>query len=338
MSFGATSLLLITNSIIAGMKIDFADAMFVQGLGQVIIFPPIIYKRSGYFWIWHADQDRNVDHMRCALVFKTIFGSMAWLTNLVSMTFMPIGDAMTIILSSAIPTTVLAAIFFKERFRMIRGICLILVVSGIVLVIRPSFVFHDDQNRNEGNIGPSTDTKVSSHYNNTSIHDNYYYIGAISAVGCMILRSLSIIATKYLVQNNSSCSVELIIWYFGIACLIVSFLLPFAFDGHQRIIYSNESTKEYNLSQWLGLLGSAILLNGNMWMHYKALSLVSPVIVAYVRLTEILLSYIVQILFFNIMPHVSAIVGACNVIIACAVIVSEDTILKILPNNVKYIF
>ena len=45
-SFGAASLLLITNSIIAGMKLDFADVMFVQGLGQVIIFPLIIYKKK----------------------------------------------------------------------------------------------------------------------------------------------------------------------------------------------------------------------------------------------------------------------------------------------------
>ena len=51
LSFGAVSLLLITNSTISGMKLDFVDVMFVQGLGEVIIFPLIIYKKmvtSGY--------------------------------------------------------------------------------------------------------------------------------------------------------------------------------------------------------------------------------------------------------------------------------------------------
>ena len=81
-----------------------------------------------------------------------------------------------------------------------------------------------------------------------------------------------------------------------------------------------------------------MLLYGIQWMHFNALTLVSPVIVAFVRSTEILLSYIVQTLFFKTIPNVSAIVGACNVIIACVVIVSEGTILEILPNNVKYIF
>ena len=338
LSFGAASLLLITNSIITGMKLDFADVMLVQGLGQVIIFPLIIYKRSSYFWIWNADQNENVDHMRCVLVFGAMVGSMGWLTNLVSVSFMPLGDAMTIILSNAIPTTILAAIFFKERFRMIKWICFMLVVTGIVLVIRPSFVFYDERNRDEDFIDASTDTTASFHNNKTSIHGNYYYIGAISAVGCMIFRSVQSIASKYLVQNNSNCSVELIIWYLGIACLIISLLLPFCFDGHQRIIYSDRSTKEYSVSQWLGLFGRAMLVYGNLWMHFKALTLVSPVIVAFVRLTEILLSYIVQILFFDTIPNVSAIVGACNVIIACVVIVSEETILEILPSDLRPIF
>ena len=87
--------------------------------------------------------------------------------------------------------------------------------------------------------------------------------------------------------------------YLGIAHLIVSLLLPFTFNGHQRIIYSDESTKDYSLSQWLGLFGSGMLLYGIQLMHFNALTLVSPVIVAFVRLTEILLSYIVQILFFK---------------------------------------
>ena len=338
LSFGAVSLLLITNSTISGMKLDFVDVMFVQGLGEVIIFPLIIYKKNGYFWIWNADQNKNVNHMRWILVFGAMVGSIKRLTHLVSITFMPLGDAMAIVLSNAIPTTILATIFFKERFRMIKLICLILVVTGIVLVIRPPFVFHDDLNINVDDIGATANTTSSFHNNKTSVRGKYYYIGAISAVGCAIFRSIQSIASKYLVQNNSNCSAELIILYLGIAHLIVSLLLPFTFNGHQRIIYSDESTKDYSLSQWLGLFGSGMLLYGIQWMHFNALTLVSPVIVAFVRSTEILLSYIVQTLFFKTIPNVSAIVGACNVIIACVVIVSEGTILEILPNNVKYIF
>merc|ERR1712066_937921 len=113
-------------------------------------------KRSTYFWIWDADQHRNINHVRCVLVFGAIAGSMGWFTNCVAVSFMPLGDMMTIALSNAIPTTILAAIFFKERFRLIKGISLILVVTGIVLVIRPPFLFHDEPNMDEDGLGSNT--------------------------------------------------------------------------------------------------------------------------------------------------------------------------------------
>ena len=338
LSLGSVTCLLVTNSIIIGMELDFADAMFIQGVGQVIISTLIICKRSTHFWIWDADKNRNINHVRCVLVFGAVAGSMGWFTNCVAVSFMPLGDMMTIALSNAIPTTILAAIFFEERFRMIKGISLILVVTGIVLVIRPPFVFHDEPNMDEYVIGSNTNTTTSFHNNPLGIHDSYYYIGAISAVANMIFRSIQLIAFKYLVQNKSTINGELVILYIGIACLIVSLVSPFLFNGNQRIIHSYERTRAYNVYQWLGLFGHAILSYGFLWMLIKALSLVSPVIVAFVRLTEIVLSYIVQILFFDAIPTVSAIFGSCNVIIGCLLILIEDSMLKILPENLKCIF
>ena len=338
LSLGSVTCLLVTNSIMIGMELDFADAMFVQGVGQVMISTLIMCKRSTYFWIWDADQHRNINHVRCVLVFGAMAGSMGWFTNCVAVSFMPLGDMMTIALSNAIPTTILAAIFFKERFRMIKGISLILVITGIVLVIRPPFVFHDEPNMDKDNMGSKTNTTTSFHNNPLGIHDSYYYIGAISAVTNMIFRSIQLIAFKYLAQNKSTSSGEFVIFYIGLACLIVSLVSPFVFNGNQRIIHSYEMTRAYNVYQWVGLFGHAILSYGFLWMLIKALSLVSPVIVAFVRLNEIVLSYIVQILFFNAVPNASAIVGSCNVIIGCLLILVEDTILKILPENLKCVF
>ena len=338
LSLGSVTCLLVTNSIIIGMELDFADAMFLQGVGQVMISTLIMCKRSTYFWIWDADQHRNINHVRFVLVFGAIAGSMGWFTNCVDVSLMPLGDMMTIALSNAIPTTILAAIFFKERFRVIKGTSLILVVTGIVLVIRPPFMFHGEPNMGEDGLGSNTNTTISFHNNPLGIHDSYYYIGAISAVANMIFRSIQLIAFKYLVQNKSVSSAELVIFYIGLACLIVSLVSPFVFNGNQRIIHSNERTRTYNVYQWLGLFGHAILSYGFLWMLIKALSLVSPVIVAFVRLTEIVLSYIVQILFFNLIPNPSAILGSCNVIIGCLLILIEDSILKILPENLKCIF
>ena len=127
-------------------------------------------------------------------------------------------------------------------------------------------------------------------------------------------------------------------FHYGVSCLIVSLILPFSFNGNQRIVHSSENTVTYDLLQWLGLFGYAGLLYVNLWMRIKALTLVSPVIVAFVRSTEIVMSYIVQIFFFNTVPNVSAIIGSCNVILACVVVLIEDSIVQTLPNSLKFIF
>ena len=60
-------------------------------------------------------------------------------------------------------------------FRVIKGISLILVVTGIALVVRPPFLFQDEPNMDKDGIGSNTNTTTSFHNNPLGIHDRYYY-------------------------------------------------------------------------------------------------------------------------------------------------------------------
>ena len=56
-------------------------------------------------------------------------------------TFMPLGDAMTLLFTAPLSTMIAAAIFLGHRLRLYRIFNVILLVSGAVLVIRPPFIF-----------------------------------------------------------------------------------------------------------------------------------------------------------------------------------------------------
>ena len=337
LSFGSAFLLLVTNSILKGMELDFSDAMFVLSLTQVITFGLLLCRKRSSFWVWEVDPDKNITHVRCLLLFGVaMVGSMSRTTDLVAVTFMPLGDAMTIILSSAIPTTIIAAIFLKERLRLLKVVCLIMVVTGIVFVIRPPFLFNNSLNTKFDVMDKgSNSTTLLSFEMSPLIHNKYYYIGAASAIGCMIFQSFARVGIRCLLKNQSTSSSDLILFNHGLACLLMSLLLSLAIKGKQRIINSSEGTDAYDSKQWISLFGFAILIIIQLCMRVKALQLISPVIVGFVRSTEIVLSYIVQIAFFTTVPKVSAIIGSCLVLVSCVSVLIEDSIIDIVPKRVK---
>ena len=169
------------------------------------------------------------------------------------------------------------------------------------------------------------------------IHNKYYYIGAPSAIGCMICQSITRVSTRCLMKNQSTSFIDLILFYAGIGCFVMSLLLSFAIKGKQRIINSSEGTDTYDSKQWISLFGFAILVIIRLCMRVKALQLIGPVIVGFVRSTEIVLSYIVQVTFFATVPKVSGIIGSCLALVSCVLVVIEDSIIYIVPKRLKNI-
>ena len=58
-------------------------------------------------------------------------------------TFMPLGDAMTLLFTTPLSTMVLAALFLGHRMRLFRIICCLFLGAGADFVIKPSFIFRE---------------------------------------------------------------------------------------------------------------------------------------------------------------------------------------------------
>ena len=242
---------------------------------------------------------------------------------------MPLGDSTAITLCSVLPTMIFASICLKERIRIYKAICGILVISGIVLVIRPPFVFPSMILNNKYGSRFSTNVTTSTAERNYYM-DSYYYFGAASALCCIVCKAVSNITVKILVQNVSSSSSELFTFYYSMGCIIVTVVAPFI-GGNQRILLPYSHADPYDLSSCIGLCFIAIMGVMTAFMRVYAIILVGPVIVSFVSTTKIIASYLVQIILFHTIPGMFPIVGSICIAAACVGVLLEDMVLNYLP-------
>jgi drug/metabolite transporter (DMT)-like permease len=115
--------------------------------------------------------------------------------------------------------SVLAVIFLKEKMTIIHIICLILTISGVILIIQPSFI--------KNIIVPSNGTKEIHSENNSDSH-LISYIGI--ALGLLSAFSVSFVAIliKKLSDLNVHYSINIIFSsYIGFPSAIIISLIMF---------------------------------------------------------------------------------------------------------------
>ena len=70
----------------------------------------------------------------------------------------------------------------------------------------------------------------------------------------------------------------------------------------------------------------------------KALSLTSPVVVSFIRVTDIVVSYLLQVLVLHDDPSILAILGSSFVIVSVSLLSVEQYLVRHLPVGVRYLF
>ena len=95
----------------------------------------------------------------------------------------PIGDALTVVYGSPLFTMILSFIFLGHRLRLYKLSFALVLIVGIILVVRPPFLFHD---KDQKIIKKSHNSHVSISYVKKS-HDSQYFWGITSAIGAAIV-------------------------------------------------------------------------------------------------------------------------------------------------------
>ena len=339
-------MLLTMNAIVQKMKLHFADVLFARAVLQSFVGLVLSFFRGESVWIKEVDVGQNLNLMRLLLFVFAFLGASFNTTDLIAITFMPLGDAMTIILSAVLPTVVLAAIFLKERLRLYKILCSILVITGIVLVLRPPFLF---QNSVEHRMEQSFNTLIPLTTNktmpeklenfpkqNSSEFDNYY-IGAIAALIAMFSIAGTRTLIKILLKNKSTKPYAIQLFYHNFANLIVAMVLP-AFGGNQRILFPSVDVEIYDVWQWLGIVAVAIIGFIHHRTRYMALKLISPTLVSFIRTSEIVFAYVIQLAILGTKPYVTSLIGSGLVMLACIAIIFESLAIQKMNPKIQFLF
>ena len=346
LSFLSAFMLLILNTIVKYKKLHFNDVLLVRAVLQTIFGLFLLAMNGESVWIKDVDVGKNIYKLRFILFSYGFFGALFISSNYIAIYFMPLGDAMTIILSSVLPTMILSAIFLKERLRLYKSSCAILVVAGIVLVIRPPFIFENstklvmDQtshNMKQNFINQTSTAKSAHSIQIDNPRDHCYYTGAIAALVCMMSTATYRIMMKVLVQNKSTSSFAIPLFYVSIAILIAASVIP-VFGGDQRILFPSKMVNKYDNWQWIFLFVATILGIAQHITHFEASRLISPTLASFIRSSEIVVSYIVQTTLFNTEPSLTSLIGSGLVMIACIGVVLENWVISIISPTMRDYF
>ena len=339
-------MLLTLNAIVQKLKLHFADVLLARAVLQSLIGLILSWLKSESLWIKEVDAGKNLNQMRLLLFVFGFLGASFNTSDLIAISFMPLGDAMTIILSSVLPTVILAAIFLKERLRLYKILCSIIVVTGIVLVIRPPFLFQNSveqeiqQNLNTSNSFMTNRTLseklgIAPKLSSSEFYD--YYIGAIAALTAMFSIAGMRTVIKMLVQNKSTSSYGVALFYNSFANLIVAIVLP-AFRGNQRILFPSVDVDIYDVWQWLGIVSVAVIGVIHYLTRFMAIKLIRPTLVSFIRTSEIVLAYVIQLAILGTKPYATSLIGSGLVMVACISIIFESLVVQKMNPKIQFLF
>ena len=204
-----------------------------------------------------------------------------------SVKHMPLADARVIFYTSPVYTTLLGRIFLKESVSKFDLIAMLLSLGGVVLIGRPSFLF--------GSLGKSsTSEKV--------------WLPTILAVLSAIMFAFAIIMVRKMSQEVST---RVVVFYYALVGSVIS-LLASLISGEFK---SDCGTHDVFYAIVSGMLGYFAQL-----LSTKACQLEKASVISLVRTIGIVFSFILQLIFLNVIPNGLSIGGAilillCNVVI-----------------------
>ena len=127
------------NCAIQTMKLDFTEVLFVRSIVQVgIMGSVLLWKGQSFLQI-----DGSSKRITIMTIIQGLLGGLMIICSFSCVLFMPLGDALTLIFSSPLITMILASVFLGHKLRLFKITLGAVLLSGIILVVRPPFFFND---------------------------------------------------------------------------------------------------------------------------------------------------------------------------------------------------
>jgi len=295
------------NFFINQFHVSVPDLLLVRTLMQMLIYSSICYYRDLSLLPGPTGQ-------KLLILLQGVMSSLTFITALSAVSYMPVPDALCIVFSCPVVTIILSALVLKDRLGTGKIIAALLLLSGVVLVCKPPFLFHS----------------LSHKERMSDAEYGLYYVGLILAlVSCFCGGVMNVVVSKC-----SSVASPVLVNMSAMLGLAMS--LAYCLGDSQSLIISSSITS-MSWQQWAtfgGLSLSGLLAFTTLT---KSLQLVSPNLVSSLRCVELVMAFGVQSLITMEEPSPLSCLGAGLIIIGVIILAFHAKVEKLEDEVIRFI-
>lgn len=299
-------------------KVDAVEAVTVRSVLQTVVMALVVKLNGFKFW---PNEPHVTNTVRVWLVVQGLLGGIMVMSGFVSVTLIPLGDALTLFFSSPVFTSVFSHIVLGHRLKIWKSFFIVVLICGVIFVVRPpmifppSHTFHSRRRRFTHDI--------------TQPHDATYFLGAgLALMGAILAGVYSVIISGPLRDIKASVS----IFYVGLMTFFIA-IFGTELDDKQRIF--SPFIGEISLTEWGSLFLIAALGVAAYFCVTSSLQLIEPTIVSVLRALEIVFGFAIQTFIMGQKPSQLSAFGAALVLISVIMISLERPIVRLVPVSVR---
>ncbi|XP_076358877.1 solute carrier family 35 member G1-like [Tachypleus tridentatus] len=262
-------------------NVDPIEILVIRSCIQLLTYVPVvIYNRTSFL---------GVKGERWFLCMRAIIGTVSMGMGYYSFRLIPLADASTIIFSCPALVTLFACVLLREPCGVFQVFTVIITLTGVVLISRPSFLF-----------GVTSIDQVSSAHR---------LQGSLTAFCSCIAAALAFITLRKLQKTSTS----VVICVFSVASIAFGLIYLFIVDNFTIPICGQDAI----LLVICGLFGTF-----GQFLLTTALKLEDAGPISLTRTLDIVLAFVFGISFLDQYPTWSSIVGAllvCSSVVLIAI-------------------
>ncbi len=288
-----SGVMFVTNKfIIQWLQLDYTDIMLVRSTIQMALIGSLCYLNNLSLFPMQETSKKT----RFFLVFQGLPYALMITMGIECVRLMPLGDASTLILSAPIFTICFAALCLKHDFGPFRIAFAILLMVGTILVVQPPLIFD-----------------TTDHETNYKL----YYVGAILGISTAVIDGIVNISINFCIEVHYL----VLLWWSGIGGLLVA-LISATFNTEAKIL--SLEIVDITYQHWIGYIVMTFFGLVAYFSMTRALQLIDPTVVSFIRSLEIILAYVVQVLMMQQSLDYLACIGAALVLFSVGSVALQD--------------
>lgn len=335
MAFVSGLLFIANNFIIKVFRLSYGEMLTVRSIVQIPVMTFILFMKG------EKILPTSVYH-RIMLSLIGLFGSIIMLTSFICVKLMPVPYAITLMFTTPLFTIMFSALFLNDKVSWIKAISGLGLMSGIVQVTQPSFIFKGNNSIlkevvEKENVTKDVTQEVAKDIitEDTFLNDSddHYFIGALVALSSAVfMGAIYVITTK--IKKEVTSVLQLL--YMAMFALFISGFLPFIDYTDHFFTSKMTDITPYDWGLYVAVSCSGIF---GFWLALMACRMIDPAIVSTLRTTEIVVAFLGQNILTNVAPELLKVSGAAFIILAALALIFEKKLsTAYLNSNAKYFF